>query len=75
MDPEKAAFLLSVIGITNTLGRVLSGFITDYPRVDALFVNNLCIMLSGVCVFVIPFCGSYGAFAAVCVAFGFFVGE
>ena len=75
MDPEQAAFLLSVIGITNTLGRVLSGFITDFPRVDALFVNNLCIMFSGVCVFLIPFCSSYGSFVAICVSFGFFVGK
>ncbi|XP_043193230.1 uncharacterized protein LOC122365772 isoform X2 [Amphibalanus amphitrite] len=73
VEPDKAAFLLSVIGITNTLGRVLSGFITDFPRVDALFVNNLCILLSGVCVFLIPFCSSYASFVAVCVAFGFFV--
>ncbi|XP_037087521.1 monocarboxylate transporter 12-like [Pollicipes pollicipes] len=73
VEPDSAAFLLSVIGITNTLGRVISGFITDFPRVDALFVNNVCLMLSGVCIFLIPFCSSYASFVVVCVAFGFFV--
>ena len=28
-DPKQAAFLLSILGITNTVGRVVSGWVSD----------------------------------------------
>ncbi|XP_042218311.1 monocarboxylate transporter 14-like isoform X2 [Homarus americanus] len=73
VDPEYATFLISLIGITNTIGRVLSGLIADLPWVSPLWVNNICIILSGVCVFFTPFASSYGSFVALSLAFGFFV--
>lgn len=74
MDARSAAFLLSIIGVTNTLGRILSGVISDLPQVNSLFMNNLCILLSGVCVLAVPLCGSsYYAYVAVAVFFGLFV--
>merc|ERR1719266_2673693 len=33
ISPEDAAFLVSVIGISNTLGRVLSGWVSDFSWV------------------------------------------
>ena len=33
---EDAAFLVSVIGISNTLGRVLSGWVSDFTWVNSL---------------------------------------
>ncbi|ODM93665.1 Monocarboxylate transporter 7 [Orchesella cincta] len=74
VDADSAAFLLSIIGVTNTIGRVVSGMVSDLPQVNSLFMNNVCILLSGVCVFVVPFCGSsYYAYVAVAVFFGLFV--
>ncbi|XP_037780744.1 uncharacterized protein LOC119577127 isoform X2 [Penaeus monodon] len=73
VDPDYATFLVSIIGITNTIGRVLSGLIADIPKVSALWVNNICIILSGVCVFLTPFASSYGAFVTISLFFGFFV--
>ncbi|XP_045593400.1 monocarboxylate transporter 14 isoform X2 [Procambarus clarkii] len=73
IEPEYATFLISIIGITNTVGRVLSGFIADLPWVSPLWINNICIILSGVCVFLTPFASSYGSFVALSLFFGFFV--
>lgn len=73
VEPEYATFLISIIGITNTVGRVLSGFIADLPCVSPLWVNNICIIMSGLCVFLTPFATSYTSFVALSLFFGFFV--
>lgn len=73
VSPESAAFLLSVIGITNTLGRIICGYVTDMPRVDALFVSNTCLLLSGVSTMVFPLCSTYTSFVLVALLFGLFV--
>uniref|UniRef100_A0A0N7ZCA7 Major facilitator superfamily (MFS) profile domain-containing protein n=1 Tax=Scylla olivacea TaxID=85551 RepID=A0A0N7ZCA7_SCYOL len=73
VDPEYATFLISLIGITNTIGRVLSGIIADLPCVSPLWINNICIIMSGVCVFFTPFASSYSSFVVLSLFFGFFV--
>jgi len=70
---EDANFLLSIIGISNTIGRVIAGWISDFSCVNALLVTNLAIFFSGVSTLVLPFCTSYGAFATIALLFGFFV--
>ena len=42
----EASFLISMVGITNTIGRVISGYITDIPSVSPLVVNILATLLS-----------------------------
>lgn len=73
VSSDKAAFLLSVIGITNTVGRLLFGWFADRPGVSALLVNNISILLTGVCVFCLPFCSTYTTIVIDCVLFGLFV--
>ncbi|CAG4975300.1 unnamed protein product [Parnassius apollo] len=70
VDPSQASFLLSIIGITNTFGRIACGAVADLPRVDALLLNNICLVIATVSVAVTPFCYSYAAYIAVAVAFG-----
>ncbi|XP_057375663.1 monocarboxylate transporter 14-like isoform X1 [Daphnia carinata] len=72
IDEETAAFLLSIIGITNTVGRLISGYISDFPAVDSLFVTNVCIAVSGVAVFCVPFCSNYVGFCIASGVFGLF---
>ncbi|KAH0534489.1 monocarboxylate transporter 12 [Cotesia glomerata] len=48
LDNETATFLVSTIGITNTVGRILCGTSTSLPGVDALVVNNVLISISGI---------------------------
>jgi len=70
---EDAAFLVSIIGVSNTLGRVLSGWVSDFSWVNSLVVTNIAIILSAICVFVFPFCSSYAGFVSIALLFGFFV--
>ncbi|XP_063911689.1 monocarboxylate transporter 3 isoform X3 [Zophobas morio] len=70
IDQGKASFLLSIIGITNTFGRVACGYFADFPSVNALFVNNVCLVVSTVAVALTPFCHTYGAYITMAVFFG-----
>lgn len=71
---EDANFLISLIGVSNTLGRVAAGWFSDFEWVNSLVVTNLAIFLSGVSVFALPFCGSdYASYAVVALLFGLFV--
>ena len=68
---EDANFLISIIGIANTLGRVAAGWLSDLPCVNPLVVTNVAIFLSGVCTFILPVVpASYPIYVAVSVAFG-----
>ena len=67
--------LCDVIGICNTIGRVLSGFITFIPNVSPLFVNNVCITLSGVSVVFIPLCTTYTTMMISIAAYGLLSGK
>lgn len=70
---EDAAFLVSIIGISNTLGRVISGWISDFSWVNSLVVTNTAIILSALTVFLFPFCTSYASLTVMALLFGFFV--
>ncbi|CAB0009302.1 unnamed protein product [Nesidiocoris tenuis] len=70
LEQSKASFLLSIIGITNTFGRVLCGWVADFPSVNSLLLNNISLVVSTVAVGAIPFCTSYEMYVAVAVAFG-----
>jgi len=70
---DQAAFLLSIIGISNTLGRLLSGWISDFYWVDSLFVVNCSLALSAVCVLILPSITSYSGFVTIAVLFGLFI--
>ncbi|XP_044258335.1 monocarboxylate transporter 3 isoform X2 [Tribolium madens] len=70
IEKGKASFLVSIIGITNTFGRVACGYFADFPSVNALLVNNICLVISAVSVALTPFCHSYGAYIAMAVFFG-----
>ena len=62
------------LSISNTAGRVLAGWISDYPGISALVINNLALILCSGCVFLFPFCSSYVSFAIIALLFGLFVG-
>ncbi|XP_064470624.1 uncharacterized protein LOC135385315 isoform X2 [Ornithodoros turicata] len=73
IDKESSAFLLSIIGITNMFGRLLFGWLSDFPQVNCLLLNNLSLCLSGVAVVALPFCHSYAAIVTTCIIFGLIV--
>nr|CAD7459233.1 unnamed protein product [Timema tahoe] len=70
IDPKSASFLLSIIGITNTVGRVVCGYVADFPWVDSLLLNNICLLVSTIAVASTPFCESYASYIIMSIFFG-----
>ena len=69
-----AAFLISVGGICNTVGRFVGGWISDLPRVQALVVSTLSILVCSVPTTLLASCWSYWTFLVAFGSFGFLTG-
>jgi len=69
-DPEDAAYLLSVIGIANTVGRIILGWLSDRTWVNRLYMYNCCLVLCGLTMGLSVFCNTYTTQAIYCAVFG-----
>jgi len=45
---KQSSYLLALLGIANTLGRIILGFISDKPWINRLMVYNLCLAICGI---------------------------
>jgi MFS family permease len=73
ISTDQAALLLSIIGISNTLGRIISGYMSDFCWVDSLFVVNCSLVLSSICVFIFPLVTTFASFVILGLLFGLFI--
>ena len=73
IESESAAFIISLIGVSNTIGRIVIGAIVDLPWVSSLVVTNMSLILSGICLFLFPFCPDFTSFVIVALFLGLFV--
>ena len=73
ISSEEAAFLLSIIGICNTVGRVITGLISDLPCVDSMVVVNISLFLSSISLFIMPFLSDIISFGVISGLFGLFI--
>lgn len=48
METGAATFIVSVIGIANTVARIVCGFLSSFESVDANLLSNVAITLGGV---------------------------
>lgn len=67
---DRATFLVSALGITNIVARILCGYVSDRPNVDPLFINNVALIFAGVATAIVPHCQAYGLLLLYCVIFG-----
>jgi len=73
LTKDDSALLISLIGFFNTGGRIISGAITDHPKVDALALTTLAILSGAICPALMTFCYSFWSYSIVCVMFGLFL--
>jgi MCP family monocarboxylic acid transporter-like MFS transporter 14 len=57
-------------GISNTIGRVVLGWMVDFPWVSSLIVTNMSLVCSGICVLAFPFCHDFVSFIIVALMLG-----
>jgi predicted MFS family arabinose efflux permease len=74
IDKAQAPLLLSVIGITNTFARILCGYIADFPSVDSLFLNNICLVICTISVGITPLCTTFTSYVVMSFFFGLAIG-
>jgi MFS family permease len=71
VDSHLAAFLISIIGITNTIGRIIAGVIASVKWVNALLLHNVALVGAGlVCIAQATFGVNYAAMATLAALFG-----
>jgi len=84
VSKDVATLLISTIGLTNTLGRLLFGLLGDQVvqkrrflccTMSVLDLSNYCLLIAGFSVVALPFCATYYQALLCCAAFGLFVGE
>ncbi|XP_076457514.1 monocarboxylate transporter 5-like [Babylonia areolata] len=67
---SEAAYLISIIGMANTIGRVAVGFVSDQSWADCLLINNVALMIGGATTCCVPFFSDYPVFAVYAYIFG-----
>ena len=60
-----ASLLISVVGVTNTIGRICSGWITDLPKVSALVITIIATAISSLFPILMPLTHSYPLLVAL----------
>lgn len=74
LEDSQAAFLISIIGIANTVGRIVFGFMADYKWVNRLMLYNTALVLCGIISLLSALCYNYPLMAAYAACFGLFIG-
>ena len=70
-----AAFLISIIGIANTVARVGCGWIADQPWCDCLLFNNIALVMGGISTMLVPLFTNYPLLAIYSFVFGACIGK
>ena len=59
-----------VKNILNLTGRIIAGWVSDYPFIDAMAITVMAVLVGGVTVITMPFLTTFGLLATACVVFG-----
>lgn len=70
-----SAILISVIGVSNTVGRIVFGWLADRPSVNRLMLYNVSVIICGVAISIIPTSISEELMFCCAAVFGLFAGE
>ncbi|XP_013393838.1 monocarboxylate transporter 12 [Lingula anatina] len=73
-DEHSAAWLLSGVGIGNTVGRIVFGLMSDWKWVNRLWLYNITLTICGVATVFSSFMKSYPLMMVYACTFGCFIG-
>ncbi|XP_017064692.1 monocarboxylate transporter 12 [Drosophila eugracilis] len=74
ISKKEASHLLATIGVANTVGRIILGYISDKPWVNRLLVYNVCLTACGIATSMVSLCHDYQSLSFYCIVFGFTIG-
>lgn len=70
IDSTRADLLLSTIGISNTIGRVILGFISDMKRINRVYLYATLLTLCGIATAIEPFLTDFYGLFVYSIIFG-----
>uniref|UniRef100_A0A915K989 Monocarboxylate transporter n=1 Tax=Romanomermis culicivorax TaxID=13658 RepID=A0A915K989_ROMCU len=73
ISANQASYLVSIIGMMNTLGMLLCGFVADCQKFNNILWYGASITTCGFCILVVPWLTNYAQFCTICALFGFFI--
>ncbi|CAJ0933487.1 unnamed protein product, partial [Mesorhabditis belari] len=73
ISEDEAMYLVPIIGVTNTVGRVICGWLADRQFVSSLTINNFSLVTCGLLCFVAPFCNTYTTLVVYAALFGLII--
>ncbi|KAL7745525.1 hypothetical protein ACLKA6_015516 [Drosophila palustris] len=74
ISKTEASYLIASIGVANTVGRIILGYIADKPWVNRLLVYNVCLTACGIATAMVPLCTDFNSLMLYCAVFGFTIG-
>ncbi|GFT63003.1 monocarboxylate transporter 12 [Nephila pilipes] len=66
----EASFLLSLIGVSNTLGKILIGIFADYTSWSVLYIYAICLLINGIATMMTSLFTHYYMMSIYCFVFG-----
>lgn len=74
IEKSSAAFLVSILGITDLVGRIFFGFLADLNIVQKRYIFSGCTAVSGVAICIMPWMRGFVEFAVLTGIIGLFAG-
>ncbi|XP_050404935.1 monocarboxylate transporter 12-B isoform X1 [Patella vulgata] len=74
LDKSTSALMVSIIGISDLVGRIFFGWFSDLRLVPRKYEFMFTMGISGVLSLILPFVKGYAALIAYCSTYGFFAG-
>ena len=71
----QGAWLISIVGISNTIGRVVFGYLSDQKWVNRLYLYNTVLVLCGIASILSVVCLHFWSMSIYAFLFGMFIGE
>ncbi|VDN01022.1 unnamed protein product [Thelazia callipaeda] len=68
-NQSQQSYLISVMGLVNVFGRILSGLLSDLPTVDTLFLHNVSIITAGIATCLVPLLTKYWMYVMYTIPF------
>ncbi|GFT63007.1 monocarboxylate transporter 12 [Nephila pilipes] len=70
----QASLLLSILGISNTIGKIAIGLLKDITSWNDLYIYTICLLISGIATIITPVFTSYFSLTLYSFIFGFTYG-
>ena len=68
---QKSAVLVGYMAMSQTVGKVVFGRIADHPRVNRVYLYQMCLLVCSVLTTLLPLFTTFNALLAYCIVFGF----